>query len=681
MASKKKVEVILAATDKTAPAFRSVTGGIRGVMNTQAGMFAAAAAGSAAMVGGIVAIGRAYAGAVKDAAKFQRRMAEVNTMVDGTASEQGQLRDIVLDTSVAYGQLADNVGQAAYDIASAGFAGVVQQQQLLGSSAKLAVAGVSSIDRTADLLTTTLNAYSMEAGRAEEASGLLFGTVKAGKTTIGNLADDFGKVASNAALAGVPLEEVLAAIAAVTARGRSTSEATTAINALIMGIVAGSPQAAAKLRELNINLDRGLGPALKRLNEVGVESIAMLRELVPEKQALAAAASAGANEAEGFYTALDKVRGGVVALDKAHREMEKTAAQQMARTEAAIAKLKITAGSTGLNILAGESGDLADAIDELSESLEDGEAKATNWLRAWAGTQPILGELINLTGQLADKHEKRRERAAAAAEAEATLMNSLYPGGAPPLLPGLPGYEPPPTRELPTVDPAAAWNPYATASLGPGPAIAGADHDVEARQRMMRIWGEESPDMSAEMNAQIEDGILMIDDWQDSLGEIDGEFTDIEVAGVAAFEKIGAQAFDAFAMMLMQGGDVEDMLGNMVKQFALIGVKSLIGLPFAAGGTVPGAAAGYSVSGGMRGMDSVLINAQHGEEVVSRRLSQRLDRFLGMVEVGQIQGGGGDGGRNVTVVQQIARPIKRSDFVNMGRDARRAVIEADKGVL
>lgn len=165
----------------------------------------------------------------------------------------------------------------------------------------------------------------------------------------------------------------------------------------------------------------------------------------------------------------------------------------------------------------------------------------------------------------------------------------------------------------------------------------------------------------------------------DTVGD---QLEDVGNIGAAAFEQIGAQAFDAFAMMLARGGDVGDMLKNMVIQFGLMGIKSAIGLPgFAAGGTIPSAAAGYSVSGGLRGIDSVPILAQHGEEVVSRRLSQRLDRFLGMVEVGQIGSGGGGGGASPTVVMQIARPISRSDFVSMGRDARRAVLDANKAVF
>ena len=80
----------------------------------------------------------------------------------------------------------------SYDIASAGFAGLNENTALMEESARLAVAGVSDMGTTADLITTVLNAYSMGAGEARDVSNQLFGTVKAGKTTITELGASLG---------------------------------------------------------------------------------------------------------------------------------------------------------------------------------------------------------------------------------------------------------------------------------------------------------------------------------------------------------------------------------------------------------------------------------------------------------------------------------------------------------
>ena len=94
----------------------------------------------------------------------------------------------------------------------------------------------------------------------------------------------------------------------------------------------------------------------------------------------------------------------------------------------------------------------------------------------------------------------------------------------------------------------------------------------------------------------------------------------------------------------------------------------------ARGGTVRGAA-GFRVTGGSPGRDSVRAMLMPDETVISRDMTRQLARFLGRSEAGYISpfalaGAGAGGGGNVTL--QVARPIGRLDGLDLGAAAHAA---------
>lgn len=159
----------------------------------------------------------------------------------------------------------------------------------------------------------------------------------------------------------------------------------------------------------------------------------------------------------------------------------------------------------------------------------------------------------------------------------------------------------------------------------------------------------------------------------------------------ANFERLASNSLSA----MLQGKDGAIMFGRalkgivmdalaavLAKMLAIQAVKLFTGLPFAqggtvpalaAGGTIPRAAVGYAVPDGPRGMDSRLVAAMPGEEVIRRSLSQRLDRFLNANEaaamVDPFDINSGSGGGNVSVAMQVARPVSYLDAIDLGEHA------------
>lgn len=133
--------------------------------------------------------------------------------------------------------VSNRTGIAATDIADA-FNDAVQNQLASGSGVK------EFVDKSADLAKVTnstaqeagraigaiLNTYGTEAGNVDQISAKLFKTIDRGIINMSQLADGFGNVAFLARDLGVPLEEILAALASLTRSGLSTDEAMTLIN-------------------------------------------------------------------------------------------------------------------------------------------------------------------------------------------------------------------------------------------------------------------------------------------------------------------------------------------------------------------------------------------------------------------------------------------------------------------
>ena len=124
-------------------------------------------------------------------ATFEKQMAEVSTMIDVPSKHLRTLSDDVLKMSKHFGVATEGLSRGLYNILSATVP-VEKSIEVLGVSAKAAVAGLSDVGQTADVITGVLNAYGMETSDATKVSDILFTTVKRGKTTFSELSNNLG---------------------------------------------------------------------------------------------------------------------------------------------------------------------------------------------------------------------------------------------------------------------------------------------------------------------------------------------------------------------------------------------------------------------------------------------------------------------------------------------------------
>lgn len=169
----------------------------------------------------------------------QQDFAEAKVRSLGVNSEEltGRLKDVSRELS---GQASVvDLTSAAYDVASAGFTNAADAAKILKAASQGATGGFSDINTVGDATTSVLNAFGLEADKASKLVDGFIQTQNDGKIVIGEYAANIAKVAPVAAALGVPLEEVNAAVAQITAGGQGAEVTFTALKTAFAQVAAG----------------------------------------------------------------------------------------------------------------------------------------------------------------------------------------------------------------------------------------------------------------------------------------------------------------------------------------------------------------------------------------------------------------------------------------------------------
>lgn len=182
---------------------------LSGVAKLGKAAFGSLAIGATGLVAGLGA-------SVKAAGSYDHAMREVWTLTDWTREKFDEMSQSVIRASVTVPDSAATMAKSLYSLVSAGRDGA-ESIKLLNTAAKLGVAGVSDTETALGLLVSMLNAFGMETKDAMKAADMLFATVKAGQTTLEQMAQFIPVVFPTAKTIGADPREVLSMFAALTA--------------------------------------------------------------------------------------------------------------------------------------------------------------------------------------------------------------------------------------------------------------------------------------------------------------------------------------------------------------------------------------------------------------------------------------------------------------------------------
>lgn len=208
--------------------------------------------GKAAIAGiGIAAVGAALATAHM-AADFQTQMTRVRTGAGEAAANMTMVGNGVLAMAGQVGESTTELTSGLYTVESASFHGA-DALTVLKDSAMGAKVGAADLATVTDAVTTGLNAYHEGASKAADVTNALIGTEAEGKTNMEALAGSMASILPTASAAHVGLNEVLGAMATMTAQGTPAAVAATYLRQTIGMLSNPSAKAASEMKDLGLS--------------------------------------------------------------------------------------------------------------------------------------------------------------------------------------------------------------------------------------------------------------------------------------------------------------------------------------------------------------------------------------------------------------------------------------------
>ena len=179
-----------------------------------------------------IASGAVIGGSTKLAIDFQNGMNKVNTIANKSGKELQKLSDQLLNVSTQTGKSANEITEAAYQALSASIP-TDQVAKFTKVAANLSRSGFTDTRTAVDLLTTAINAYGLKVKDATKLSDSLLTVQDKGKTTVGELGENMGKIIPVASALHVNFNNLAAAYISLTKQGINTASATTQVRSML----------------------------------------------------------------------------------------------------------------------------------------------------------------------------------------------------------------------------------------------------------------------------------------------------------------------------------------------------------------------------------------------------------------------------------------------------------------
>lgn len=320
--------------------------------------------------GAITAIALALGVATAAASEYQQSITLISTLSSETAARFDEYKAGILDVSQALGQDAVAAARAAYDALSSGVSADAAIS-FLESASKAATAGVTSVDVAGKALTVTLNSFNLKASETTNVSDAMFAAANVGVTTFDELAASFGGVAGIAASSGASYQETLGALAQITTKGKSTSEAVTQLKATFTALAKPNALVAEALQKQGFaSADaaikaKGLQHVLETVRQVSVDTGQPLINLVGSVEAVSAVLDTTGANAEASRQKMDALGASAGATQAAFDLISETPAQRMAVFQSSVQAAVITLGDAFLPVL----GAILDAVTPLVQGI------------------------------------------------------------------------------------------------------------------------------------------------------------------------------------------------------------------------------------------------------------------------------------------------------------------------
>ncbi|MAN77776.1 MAG: phage tail tape measure protein [Rhizobiales bacterium] len=313
---------------------------------------------------------------IREARAFDAALAEVSTLLPVVEGEIDAIAEASRRMSREFGTTAASQAQAFYQAISAGAGDAAQATELLTVANRTAIGGITQVTVAVDILTTATNAYAASGLTASDAADTLFVGMRAGKTTIDELASTLGRVIPQATAVGLSFDEIVAATAALTTQGQSTEMAVTGLSGIMTQLLKPSSQAVDLAKELGIEFSAtaaqtmGLAGFMEYLVEATGGSQEALAMLFGSTEALRAVFSLAGQGGEKFNDILGDMEERAGAADEAFNRVSESLDQRLNVVMARFGDHALGAGQVLLSVMVPALELLAGAADILAANMD-----------------------------------------------------------------------------------------------------------------------------------------------------------------------------------------------------------------------------------------------------------------------------------------------------------------------
>jgi TP901 family phage tail tape measure protein len=257
----------------------------------------------------------AAAVSVKLAVDFEASMTKIIALVGISRKQVNAWSEDILALAPEVGKSPQELGDALYFVASAGFRGE-EAFNILRISAMAAATGLGETKDVADALTSAINAYGIETLGAREGTNTLIAAVTQGKMPVDALSSAIGQVLGVASEVGISFQEVAGTAAALSRVGAPVNRTMTGIRFLLTALIKPSSAGAAALKDVGLSVS---GVA-KSLREEGLlATLTELKKRLPIRDFLQVVGGA-----RGVITALGLVGKNAKQANKVMENVKKT---------------------------------------------------------------------------------------------------------------------------------------------------------------------------------------------------------------------------------------------------------------------------------------------------------------------------------------------------------------------
>lgn len=331
---------------------------------------------AAANVAIFAAAKSAFTSVIEPAAQYEKQMARVNSLMEGSSINLKEASEGVKNLSLQFGTSPTEQAEALFQAMDDGIDDASDALLALNAANTLATTNAIPLQTATKGIIDVMNAYQMEASEAAKVANQLHLTNILGVTSVEELSRFMNRTAPDAARLGVSFTELSAIIATLTKGGKNSRKTMMEINQVIQEMLQPNEKLNAYWKSLGVTsasaavktyglvdvlsaLSDSVGGNEQKLTELGISGAALQTTLRLAKE-----------EAKTFGENLKKMGSDTDTLPNQFEKVSDSALKHYSKFQAAWTNFKTEVG-----------GQLIAALKPLLKSISDISKKALEWIK------------------------------------------------------------------------------------------------------------------------------------------------------------------------------------------------------------------------------------------------------------------------------------------------------------